>query len=225
VGEFVFGPNSDEVEGRLVVGVSPDTAEEAFRRTVLPLALQAVGYEVLHASAVLAPEGVVALCGISGTGKTTLAYTLTTLGYQAYADDALALEVVADDIAARLLPFRLMIRPLAASFFALEEDGTEVESALPSTAPLAGVCLLERDPAAEGAIVSRVSGGRAVTGVLRHAYSFTLDEPTRTRRMIDSYLLLVSRIPVVELRFRPDLGGLRRLAEEVAGVFAIGSPT
>ena len=55
-------------------GVSPDAIEETFERGVLPLALQARGIQVLHASGIETPQGVVAFCARSQTGKSTLAY-------------------------------------------------------------------------------------------------------------------------------------------------------
>ncbi len=49
------------------------------------------GYEALHASALLSPEGVVAILAPSGVGKTTLALELLRRGWSLFADDALAL--------------------------------------------------------------------------------------------------------------------------------------
>lgn len=71
----------------------PEPASDAFERSVLPMALQALGGEALHASGVLGPSGLVALCGDSGTGKSTLACALNAYGYLFWADDAVAFEV------------------------------------------------------------------------------------------------------------------------------------
>ena len=50
------------------------------------------GWEALHASAVLSPQGVVAFCAGSGTGKSTIARGLSERGYQLCADDAVAVK-------------------------------------------------------------------------------------------------------------------------------------
>src|SRR6266480_4230280 len=50
-------------------GGAPEAIEDAWYRSVLPLVLQARGTQVLHASAVAGPDGAVALCGASTSGK------------------------------------------------------------------------------------------------------------------------------------------------------------
>jgi hypothetical protein len=56
---------------------------------VLPNIAIMRGYEALHASAVDSPEGVVAVAGPSGMGKTTLALELLGRGWPLFADDVL----------------------------------------------------------------------------------------------------------------------------------------
>jgi hypothetical protein len=58
---------------------------------VLPNVALMRGYEALHASAVDSPEGVVAVAGPSGMGKTTLAVELLRRGWLLCADDVLTL--------------------------------------------------------------------------------------------------------------------------------------
>jgi hypothetical protein len=58
---------------------------------VLPNVALLRGYEALHASAVDSPEGVVAVAGPSGIGKTTLALELVGRGWPLFADDVLTL--------------------------------------------------------------------------------------------------------------------------------------
>src|SRR3712207_4336913 len=52
LGAFGFATDDDQVTAVLDAGADPTVVEDAFRRMVLPLALQARGREVLHASAV-----------------------------------------------------------------------------------------------------------------------------------------------------------------------------
>ncbi|MDF2695232.1 MAG: hypothetical protein K0S65_3615, partial [Labilithrix sp.] len=80
VGAFRFEPGRAEVVAFPLASASSHLVRDAFNRSVLPLALQGVGHEVLHASAVLARERVVALCAVSGTGKSTIACALDRRG-------------------------------------------------------------------------------------------------------------------------------------------------
>ena len=93
IGSFSFGSRREEV---LMVPEPRDAAdrmgrqiEDTYQRAVLPMALQAHGEEVVHASACMTEGGVVAFCGRSQTGKSTVAYGLHRRGYRVWADDTL----------------------------------------------------------------------------------------------------------------------------------------
>ena len=62
------------------------TAESWFR------SFQTHGGEVLHASAVRGPLGVVAFCADSLGGKSTMAYAMGRGAYRVWADDAVAID-------------------------------------------------------------------------------------------------------------------------------------
>src|SRR5687768_1434952 len=53
-------------------GAAEARIRDAYQRSVLPLVLQARGLEVLHASAILTHRGVLALCAMKETGKSTI---------------------------------------------------------------------------------------------------------------------------------------------------------
>src|SRR5690606_18526516 len=107
--------------------VSPALIQDSYQRCVLPLVLQAAGTEVLHASAVLTPRGVLALCAESGTGKSTLAYGLSRRGYPLWADDAVAFEADETCTNAMPLPFALRLQRDAVRFF---DDGRGLTDAV-----------------------------------------------------------------------------------------------
>jgi len=79
--------------------VSPGLVEDAYFRNVLPLVMQLRGHEVLHASAVSTPGGLVVLCGVSGAGKSTFASALSARGHRVWADDAVVLKIDSNDAA------------------------------------------------------------------------------------------------------------------------------
>jgi hypothetical protein len=195
--------------------------EDAFQRSVLPMALQAHGKEVLHASAVLIEDRVVAFCGRSQTGKSTVAYGLHRLGYNVWADDALVFDAAVDPVRAIPYPHRVRIRGESAEYFQLDElkkrDGsswTTLEQAQEEPAPLACIFLLERDEEQSAVVeTARLRPAEALGSVMEHAYWFRLDEE-RTRRMIDRYFRLVTEVAVFRMRFRAGLDHLPEMLDQ-----------
>jgi hypothetical protein len=193
-------------------GASDSLVCDGYRRTVLPMALQALGREVLHASAVRRRDGILALCAVSGTGKSTLAYGLSRRGYPLWADDALLLDSRHDAVMTLPLPFTVRLLPSAAAYFGAEGG---VFHHPEREAPLAAVCVLERTDDGGDVAVERLAAAEAFPAVLTHAYCFTLDDEARKRRMMTAYMDLVARVPVYRVRLR---GGLERLPTVIDGV-------
>jgi hypothetical protein len=223
VGLFVFGEGADVVTAYPDPGVSEELLGDGFRRTVLPMALQVLGHDVLHASAVLEPGGVLAFCAVSETGKSTLAYAFARRGYRLWADDAVAFQIGDSDVTAVPLAFSLRLRPATAEFYGLDGDQRGmVEPASPER--LAAVCVLERvkDDEAEG--VERLPGAEAFTQVLAHAYCFSLADDSRKARMTSSYLELVTRVPVFRVRLRTGLERLQPLLDQIDEAVGMGPP-
>lgn len=234
VASFRFGP-----AGAVVAVVDDDrdldAVRDAYRRSVLPLVLQWRGLEVLHASAVRAPHGVVALCAVKETGKTTLAYALSRRGYALWADDAVVVDAPAEPAAAavhvRQLPFGMRLRPASATFFGHDRGAANGRAHVSGVAgdftdavPLAALYVLARDEGvASGAEVRRLSAAAALTAVLAHAYCFSLEDPTRKGRMMSQYLALVSRVPVYEVRFATGLDRLPAILDAIEDTFPVAS--
>ena len=205
--------------------VSRATIEDAYHRAILPMALQAHGQEVVHASAVYVEDGVVAFSGRSQTGKSTLAYGMHRRGYRVWADDTLVFDASANPVRVIPYPHRLRIRAEAAAYFDLHElkrrdssSWTALEQAQSEPAPLACVFLLERVAETSSPVETvRLTPAEAFSGVLEHAYWFRLD-PERTRRMIGKYLALATQVPVFRLRFGTTLDHLPETLDQVQSV-------
>lgn len=222
---FRFNTTSEEVHAIPTRSAHPELIYDAFYRTVVPLALQVRGLEVLHASAVEMYGGVVALCAVKETGKSTLAYALGERGYPVWADDAVA--VVPSEIPARVLPlpFTLRLRPASAAFFGREPRHspqpvvrTGSIGARAASMPLKAVCVLQRKedlPDSRPVHVQRLHAADAFAGVLAHAYCFTLEDPTRKQRMMQQYLDLVGCVPVFGVCFQT---GLHHLPDILDGI-------
>jgi hypothetical protein len=223
---FCFGEDVNGVTAIPHDHVRQELVLDAFHRNVLPIVLQTRGREVLHASAVLTPRGVVALCARSGTGKSTMAFALSQQGWPLWADDAVAFEVLRERVTAFQLPFSVRLLPEAAAYFergSAAEDNARHPAATDhggTSEPLVALLVLNRMPDVDnngGATVRirRVPSNRAFLDLLAHAYDFGLQEVERKRGMMQQYLDLVNRIPVFEVSFRP---GLKMLPTVVEGI-------
>lgn len=194
---------------------------DTYHHCVLPLLLPALGTEVLHASAIGGAAGVAALCGPSGTGKSTIAGALARRGYAMWADDAVAFEPAEPGPRAIPLPFTVRLRADAVRFLDAAGQG---EGAAPTAAgdrqpvPLAALCMLRRAPEATGVAVERLTAAAACREALAQAYCFSVKDPGQKRRTIWNYLTMTARVPAYEVRFRPGLEHLPALLDAIQAV-------
>jgi hypothetical protein len=225
LGEFVFDEITDEVRAHVRARTGLARVRDTYRRAVLPMILQARGIEVLHASAVLTERGVLALAGPSGVGKSTLAMGLAGQGHRPWADDAVGWDV-SDGVPRVLpLPFGLRLRPPAAAFFGREPGNRGADKVeigrfprAPSRHPasLAAVCVLERGPKQDGAVViEKLHPSGAFRALLPHAFCFDLGDAGCKRRVTERYLELAGRVPCFVVRFGSGLARLASLLDAV----------
>jgi hypothetical protein len=222
---FRFSSLGDEIAAAVGSAVKEELVVDAYHRNVLPMALQVRGREVLHASAVRSPAGVVALCGISETGKSTIAFGLNRRGYPLWADDVVVFEMSDSGGLAISLPFNMRLRPSAAALFevdAASEPNTIVDNEVPpgaETSPLVAVCALRRTNGASPPVaVRRLSLVDAFAGFLEHACCFIPQHEERKRRMIHNYLDLAAGTPVFEICFQPGLANLPLILDAIEQV-------
>jgi hypothetical protein len=228
---FRFALSGARVNAVPVPDARRDWIVDAYRRIVLPLALQAQGREVLHASAVLARGRVVGVCGKSGTGKSTIAYALSGRGHQLWGDDALALSIGEQEVEALPLPFRIRLKGEAALRFGAQpaaDNGLAIlEADGPALRPtaLGALVVLERGelPSVERSLtLRRLAPNEALPALLAEAFSFSAHDETSHRRMALHYLEVAARVPMFALRAP---WGLERLDEMLDSVEQIMQPT
>ena len=209
--------------GEILVDPDPSASRalviDWYRRAIAPMALQLLGMQVVHASAVLTVGGVVGFCAHSQTGKSTLAYGFSRRGYELWADDALAFDVIDGDARALPFPFAIRLRPESASYFGggapdppvLGPDSRILVGG--PGEPLAGICLLTRRPSGDRGPVTirRLTAHEIVPRLLPQAYCFTLLGEARKRRTLEAYLALAASVPVYEVRFAVALDELPEL--------------
>jgi hypothetical protein len=205
----------------------PEWIEDAFYRCVLPMALQARGCEVLHASAVQVMSGgaVVGFCGLARTGKSTLAEGLRQRGYPLWANDALVLEVSGKSVRALPVPFSVRLRPDSQAFFGRRGEPEQwIEHHRGESMPVAALCVLNRVRENHGASlvdVRRLSPASSLRALLTHACCFMTEDAGRKRRTMTNYLDLVARVPIFQISFTTGFQHLPAVldaVEEILGV-------
>lgn len=215
-------------DGRILAvpgeGVPESLVVDTYRRTIVPMTLQLLGRQVLHASAVETRAGVIAFCADSQTGKSTIAFGLSQRGYRVCADDALAFETTSAGVQVFELPFSIRLRPASAKYFdtpvppapELGPDG--LISVGEKVAPLAALCVLTRQPEGERVRLARLDADAVIQRLLPHAYCFTLLDPELKRKTVEEYLRLAALVPVYEVRFAAAIDELPGLLNEIERV-------
>ena len=216
---FRFSPAGTEVAAIVSKTCAHEEVIDAFHRRVLPMAVHVSGREVLHASAIRSNAGVVGFCGITRSGKSTIAFGLNARGYSLWADDIVAFDFADGVPRAVSLPFRPRLRKSSAPFFSSETIQTNLvayDAAAEQRAPLAGVCILRKDTeACQLVSIRQLSAVDALAAVLEHSCCFFPQSDERKRLMIRHYLDLVALTPVFEVSFRPELQNFPALLDAV----------
>ncbi len=217
---FFFRRDAEVVQAAPYPPARPTIIADTYHHSVLPVVLQALGSEVLHASAVLTDRGVVAFGAVSGAGKSTVAFGLGRRGYAIWADDALAMETTAPPRCVPL-PFGIRLRPAAMSFFnngstAVPVAGRDGQRQPGQRPALAAICILGRATGlGDRVAVERLRPSAAFAAVLPHAYCFSLRDPDRKQQMMQHYLDLISRVPLFQIRFEAHLDRLPALLDVI----------
>jgi len=222
---FCFDCHTDEVKAIPHLHGHSESIQETYHHSVLPMALQVRGMEVLHASAVLTQHGVVALCANSGTGKSTIAFGLGKRGYSLWADDTVVFEAAGSHLRSVPVPCQSYLLPDAAAHICDDRpsgtsqvNGTNPARVQDDPMPLSAVIVLQRLQAASHAVAVeavRLLPLQAFPAVLPYAVCFSPGEVERKRSMMATYLELSARVPVFEIRFRPGLEHLPEVLDQV----------
>lgn len=190
---------------------------DIFVRGVVPVVLLAREFEGLHASAVLGPAGIVALCASSGTGKSTLALALASAGARHYADDTVIYRVIGNRPVAVSLPFPVRVVAAARQVVAppLASGASTVKPT--ESAPFHRIYHLVRDAGLDPArpAFAVVPASRRFELLLAHAHPFDMGGSDRRRDFMERLLVLARSVEVWECRFAPDLAALPALASSI----------
>ena len=214
LGAFVFRPGSRDVRVWPEADARHEEISDTFDRLLQPVILQALGKQALHAAASVGPTGTIAFCGNAGSGKSTLGFAMRQAGYRQLADDALVLQLEEDRVSVCPLPFAPRLRPASRLHFgyAGQNPAPRVD-VRPADLVLSSIFLLRQDDQIGRPRLALLPQAQAFSAVLAHAYRYDAQDRSHTRRLVDSYLAMVSLVPVFALQYRPDLQQLPQLIE------------
>lgn len=223
--DFMVSRDLSHIEARPRRGVRADTVRHLFLDQVWPLVLSGGGHLVVHASAVVLPDGrAIAFAGAAGTGKSSLAASMASAGCALVSDDCLLLEksgqgwsVVPSYPGLRLWPdmvARFVPEAASVSDVAHYTNKKRVSTvALPFAAgatPLAAVYLVRRGSAGVKAGVAPLSRAAALIGLVRSTYLLDCESREELERSFAHLTALTTTVPVLRLDV-PHAA--RRLAE------------
>jgi hypothetical protein len=217
VGTYELSPNGADVFASASADTPRRRLVEGYYGTALPLFAQAVlGYEVLHASAVLVDGAAVAFCAWTGVGKSTIGSGLSERGFDLWADDALALATGDQDE-----------WPLVSAFLPYTRGGAVVSHPGDvDRVPLRAVFLLERvERDFEGGLIEQRPPADTVAALLSHGYRFASQSSDRRRRMVETYLAVAARAQILSLYVKHDLAELPQLLDRIESMLALSTST
>jgi hypothetical protein len=211
---------------------SLETVQQLLVGHVIPLVFADEGALALHASAVLAPQGVLAFVAETGGGKSTIASALGARGCSIVADDCAIVDVDEGgcrvrpmDVGLRLWPDTVgMLRGSRSRATRRAEPGVRKKrfaaQALGMTThcrsePLRRVYLLQASRGARGPTIDRASCADAVVALMLASFQLGIDEPERLRQAFERLSTLVTTVPVLRLSSPPGLQHLPAVVDAV----------
>ena len=198
---------------------------------VLGFVLRLRGITCLHASAVAIDGVAVALAGVAGAGKSTLAAQFASMGYPILSDDIVTLQESDFGFCVPPSPARLRLWPSSVEHFYgnadalprltsswekryldLRDSGCQLQ---PTALPLAAVYLLN-DPQSPAADIEEVSPSEAMMQLLANVYvNYLLDDRFRRTDFV-RISKLANTVTIRQVNLRHNFSDLERTCRSVA---------
>lgn len=233
--DFLISRDGGEVRCRPLPGTAASTIRHLLLDQIVPLVLSRRESLVLHASAILAPEGVIAFVGKSGQGKSTLAACFGQSGFRLISDDYVVLRRSAkgDWVAVPSYPGVRLWPETSDGIFSVPPESTEVAHYTdkrrvsdPALIPFAGEpsplrCLYfldDQDDAGQpGPAIRCLSPRKAFMNLVRCAFNLDIRDKALLERQFDAIGQVSAAVPCFRLDYARDfalLPAVRRLIAE-----------
>ncbi len=226
--DFEVSHDVAHIRARRLGRVPAETLRHLLLDQVWPLVLSGAGRLVVHASAVVLPDGrAVALAGPAAAGKSTLAAAMASAGCRLVSDDCLLLKksgkrwsVVPSYPGIRLWPDMLgVLAPGAEDVSGVAHYTSKKRVAAATTpfarsaAPLAAVYLVRARSAAARVRVTPLTGAAALMELVPFTYLLDFEAREQLERSFAHLAALTTTVPILRL----DLPhAVRRLAQVTA---------
>ena len=218
--EFLVTADARRIYARMLGDVEDEAMLAYLLVDALSFSMVRLGWEPLHATAVLTDHGVVAFLGNSGRGKSTLAALFVRHGCKLVTDDMLVLVRECGRWMAQPGPPRLKLHGDMADHvlgstqdgIAMNPDTTKLIVPLDAVhcvtdaRPLTAVYILSDDPDDQPIVpvIRRLSPAAAFPRLLAHTAGHYPSDAARLRRQFEFATTLVQEIPIKTLWYRRD---------------------
>jgi hypothetical protein len=207
--EFLVTPDARRIHARIL----NDTHEEALLAYLLVDALSfsmvRLGWEPLHATAVVTPHGAAAFLGESGDGKSTLAALFVHGGFKLLTDDMLILTAEGDRFLAQPGPPRIKLYrgvPMNAVTEKLIIPLDDEQHIVRQPQPLTALYLIHHDQNGgrldHGPVIRRLSPAQALPRILAGTAGHCPSGADRLQRQFAFVTRLVQQVPIKTLSYR-----------------------
>jgi hypothetical protein len=229
--EFLVTADARRIYARAVRGVEDEAMLAYLLVDALSFSMVRLGWEPLHATAVLTNHGVAAFLGNSGDGKSTLAALLVRHGCTLVTDDMLVLARdnggwVAEPGPPRLKLYREMADRLLGSAqvrVAMNPQTTKLIIPLHNSQCAAEPHVLRSLYILNHAthdephrpVIQRLSPAAAFPRVLAHTASHYPSEVARLKRQFEFATIVVREIPIKTLSYRREAAQMAALKDAV----------
>jgi hypothetical protein len=230
--EFLVTPDARRIYARTLDETNREALLAYLLVDALSYSMVRLGWEPLHATAVLTDRGAVAFVGESGFGKSTLGALFVRNGFRLVTDDMLVLTPVPDGYRAHAGPPRLKLyRGIANRIFGGSDRGVPMNAVtekmiipldqaqtVRDSTSLRAVYLIRKPDGrhpARSPFIRRLSPARAFPRILAATAGHYPFERERLTRQFEFVTQLVARIPIKTLSYPRDEHNMDRLQDAV----------
>ena len=218
VGEFLISPDGRRITGRRCAETREESFEVYLLGQALSYALVKLGFEPLHATAMVVNGEAAVLLGSSGFGKSSLAACFLEAGHHLLTDDLLILLPSGRGIMAYPGPPRIkLFSKLARRFLHEASSGAAMNleskklilplhhaQSFREPVPLRGIYALlpPRSSSRRHAVVISVLPPReSFIALVKNTFNYRIVDPARLQRQFDAAARVVSVLPVKKVSY------------------------